>query len=413
MPPLRSSNAQGRQKSCTECVKAKRRCDIRQPCCARCNRQSLQCFYPGVSKQTAGPSDVASSQSGVDIVTTSTALDDDLVTSAFDHEEINFGLDEQILDFETGFDITPDNLLHQLSGVFPSHESALTARRPQSPMKLSIFQWTHIAPSSRARVGYAIEQLKLAPLTMVASNSTLWCHARFYDEDMPRPMQAAYATCALYNARNDANAEFVIRHITSQVDELVATSLPTAPAGVIARAHALILYQVMLLFCDNIRCFSVAEAVVDHLDEVGYALLGLSSEQTDCLDSLPLYPSATAHTAWKSYIYRETLRRTVLSLYQLVTLSRMLLGRPNKCAPSLSRGNYVTLSAHLWQAKSAFDFAMAWNEKQHFLVYELDFTHFLTHGQPEDLDGFAKTMLVGLHGIDDIKGWLYERGGAL
>lgn len=322
-------------------------------------------------------------------------------------------LDEQVRDFDAPFDLTSVDPFDQIDSTFTDHGDHLTIRRPHSPVKLSAYSWAHVAPTSRSRIGYAIEQLKLAPQMMVASNSTLWCHAMFYDEDMPRPMQDAYATCALYSARNDTNAEFVYRHIASQVTGLVTMSIPTSPTAVISRAHALMLYQTMLISSDNIRSFSIAEAIINQLEDVGYALLSLSSQQTDSLDQLPLYPSATAHTAWKSFIFRETLRRTVLSLYQLVALSRMLLGRPNECAPNLSRGNYVTLSTHLWRAKSAFDFAMAWNEQHHFLVHELDFTNFLANGRPDDIDDFAKTMLVSLHGIDDMKGWFHERGGVL
>ncbi|KAJ4992993.1 ADP-ribosylation factor 1 [Stagonosporopsis vannaccii] len=354
-------------------------------------------------------------RSDVNITTTPTLQDAGLTISTFDFEVLDFPptIDEQILSFEAPFDTISGNLLEQMSSTSSGQENHLTVVRPHTPVKLSTYSWAHIAPSSRSRIGYAIEQLRLTPKMMVASNSTLWSHTMFYEEGMPRSMQDAYATCALYNARNDTNAEFVIRHIASQVTELVGMSTPTAPTTIIARAHALMLYQTMLLFGDNIRHFSIAEAIIDHLEESGHALLGLSNQQMDSHDPLPLHPSATAHAAWKSFIFRETLRRTVLSLYQLLTLSRMLLGRIHECAPDLSQGNYVTLSAHLWRAKSAFDFAVAWNKRQHFLVHELDFTEFLANSRPDDIDEFSKTMLVALHGIDDMKGWFHERGGAL
>ncbi len=150
-----------------------------------------------------------------------------------------------------------------------------------------------------------------------------------------------------------------------------------------------------------------------HLEEIGYSLLDLSGQQTDPFDALPLYPSTEACAAWKSYIYRETLRRTVLSLYQFVAICRVLSGRLEHCASRLSRGNIVTVSAHLWQAESAFDFALAWNSQEHFLIHDLDFTELLKNGRSEDVDEFTKTMLVGLHGVDNVRGWLYTKGGCL
>lgn len=71
----------------------------------------------------------------------------------------------------------------------------------------------------------------------------------------------------------------------------------------------------------------------------------------------------------------------------------------------------MTLSAHLWNAKSAFDFAVAWNEKSHFLVKDLDFSEVMRDAEPDDVDDFAKMMLVGLMGIDDVRGWFYMKGG--
>ena len=71
----------------------------------------------------------------------------------------------------------------------------------------------------------------------------------------------------------------------------------------------------------------------------------------------------------------------------------------------------MTLSAHLWSAKNAFDFAVAWNERKHFLVHDLDFKEVLSDAQPDDVDDFAKTMLVGMLGFDDVKGWFYTKHG--
>ncbi|KAF3051058.1 hypothetical protein E8E11_010406 [Didymella keratinophila] len=255
-----------------------------------------------------------------------------------------------------------------------------------------------------------MDQLNLAPKTIVEANATLWSHAAFYNEYMPQSMQDAQAACALFNAKNDTNADFVIRHITNRVEELLTTHIPTNPVEVAARAHALLLYQMMFVLGGDVRLHSHVEALLPHLEEAGSALLEICKNEVDPTGPLPLYPSTAARNAWKSFILRETLRRTVLSLYQFLAICQLLLGRRDTCAPSLARGNKVTLSAHLWRAGSAFDFAVAWNERKHFVVHDLDFTEVLRDAQPDDIDEFAKTMLVGLHGIDDVKGWFYTRG---
>lgn len=110
-------------------------------------------------------------------------------------------------------------------------------------------------------------------------------------------------------------------------------------------------------------------------------------------------------------IFRETLRRTVIFLHLFVTICNLFFGQLDTRASHLFEGNKVTLSAHLWNAKSAFNFVMAWNVRKHFLVHDLDLTEVLEETEPDDFDDdFAKTMLVGLQGIDDVKGWFYTRG---
>ncbi|KAJ4313665.1 hypothetical protein N0V94_006835 [Neodidymelliopsis sp. IMI 364377] len=248
---------------------------------------------------------------------------------------------------------------------------------------------------------------------MVEENATLWCHATLYEEEMPKTLQDAHAACALYVSRNDVNVEFVVRHISNRAKELIATDTPIDPIEILARAHALMFYQIMLVFGGDVRSYGQAEILLSHLEHVGNLLLALNAQQCDPTDTLPIYPSSAARAAWTSFVFRETLRRTVLSLYQFVALCHLLQGgQVSFCTPELVQGNRITLSAHLWGAKSALDFAVAWNEKAHLLVHDLDFSEVLSTAHPDDIDNFAKVMLVGLQGIDDVKGWFHTHGVA-
>ncbi|KAF3037309.1 hypothetical protein E8E12_001906 [Didymella heteroderae] len=405
MPPARALNVQGRQKSCSECVKGKRKCDNGRPRCARCSRQRLSCTYPQQpSKLPASPAfGDHSSQPEQVTRTTTELLEADAAPGPFDFDEIYVAtaVEDQSFDFECATAVTSLSSFKQFTGAANDLESPIGSHSLYSPAKASSFSWTHIDPQAKARVGYAMVQLKRAPQMMVESNSTLWSHAALYDEYMPRPMQDAQAACALYNNMNDINTDFVIRHITSRVGELLTTPMPTGSVDVAARAHALMLHQVMFVFGADVRLHSHVEALLPHLEEVGSVLLDLCRQEVEPTGPLPLYPGTAARSAWRSFIRRESLRRTLLSLYQFVALCHLLLGRRDACAPSLAQGNKMTLSAHLWRAESAFDFAVVWNEKKHFVVHDLDFTEVLRDAQPDDIDDFANTMLVGLQGIDD------------
>jgi len=285
------------------------------------------------------------------------------------------------------------------------HRTGSQARKPFSAAHLSCF--------AQARVAYSIEHFKSAPKMMVEQKCTPWAHPMLYDEYMPRSLEDAYASCALYITKNDTNAEFVARYITSRAEELTATNLPTTSFEILARTQALILYQIMLMFGGNVGFHARAESLLPYLNDIGTLLLPIAAEETDPLGTIPLYPGTAAQSAWRSYIMRESARRTYLSTVHLTVMCTLLNGQLKSCSHDLILNNRVTLSAHLWKAANAFDFAMAWNEKKHFVIKELDFTQVLKDAQPDDLDVFGNMLLVGIKGMDDMRGWYHTRGGTL
>lgn len=70
-----------------------------------------------------------------------------------------------------------------------------------------------------------------------------------------------------------------------------------------------------------------------------------------------------------------------------------------------------TFNAHLWNATSEFDFKVAWREKNHFMIRNLEFDEVLTQACPEDVEDFGKAFLVLIRGLDDIREWFYKKGG--
>jgi len=52
-----------------------------------------------------------------------------------------------------------------------------------------------------------------------------------------------------------------------------------------------------------------------------------------------------------------------------------------------------TLSRHLWEADSSFEFARMWKEKPHFIIANYSFEHFIQCGRGEDVDDFAEILL--------------------
>lgn len=65
----------------------------------------------------------------------------------------------------------------------------------------------------------------------------------------------AHAACALYITKNDTNANFVAKHIMGRAKELADSPMSTSPNEILARAHALILYQIMLIFGSDVSAW--------------------------------------------------------------------------------------------------------------------------------------------------------------
>lgn len=316
------------------------------------------------------------------------------------------------LDFDFPADSSCANPFSATLRHSPDLEDQMAVQRSYTKSKTS-FSLTHLSSFAKARMGYFVEHMKLVPRMMVEQNCTLWMHPMLYEDHMPRCLQDAYGACALYIAKSPTNAERVGRHIQSRAEDLMNTPVADSPLEILARTHAIMLHQIMLVFGGDFRLYAQAEALLPYLENMGAHLLRIAAEEKEPVGPLSLYPATAAQSAWKSYIFRESTRRTLLAAFQITVMCRVLGGQMTSCAENAALGSSITLSAHLWNATNAVDFAMSWNTKNHFVVKDLDFTYILENAQPDDLDVFANMLLISLQGIDDIRGWYCTRGGTL
>jgi hypothetical protein len=186
MPPDRGRrlNPQGRQKSCSECAKAKRRCDLQQPHCIRCTRQKLTCTYPPhpYSSSTVTPASQPDTPEIFDNVNTPGIA----AWPGIDIPSLPTAIDTDFLDF----DLNPPHTCYDLE-VDVEGRTITSAQSPHvipqfSQKALSAFM---LSPFSDARVAYSLEQWKMTPEMMVKENCTHWCHAKLYDDYMPQQLQ--------------------------------------------------------------------------------------------------------------------------------------------------------------------------------------------------------------------------------
>jgi hypothetical protein len=189
MPPDRNHipNPQGRQKSCTECAKAKRKCDLQQPHCLRCTRQKLTCSYPPqphASKRMTPKSLVSTPIVDEGLQEAPAPFDFDIdiqdITSA-EAELLNFDFDVPVNPLGRGDD---QDLDRRLITDMPTPCSASSSKK-----SLPIFSMFMLSPLVESRVVYPLEQMKLAPKMFVEKNATHWSHPMLYEDYMPNPLQ--------------------------------------------------------------------------------------------------------------------------------------------------------------------------------------------------------------------------------
>lgn len=53
-----------------------------------------------------------------------------------------------------------------------------------------------------------------------------------------------------------------------------------------------------------------------------------------------------------------------------------------------------TISKHLWEADSPFEFARMWREKPQFIITNYKLEKFLQFGRSEDVDEYAEILLT-------------------
>ncbi|TQB67559.1 hypothetical protein MPDQ_005266 [Monascus purpureus] len=366
-----------RRKSCDACWMAKRRCDFALPACLRCARRNLPCVYPGqqpaISQEPS--SDISLLMEQVDGLSSSIYVGPQGTGNASSGAP-TFSTMDPVLD---GSDT---ELVHLISPVFHpavrDQNNCMAILRTRSSRPVS----TIIA----TRLQFAIDRIKEAPRTTVLENQTPWSHSQLYKDGMPRAMQ----------------------------EDLLSPLPPTTPLEALAHTQALILYQIMYVFDGTIHALASAESLIPALERSALYLRNfIHMPDSDSMESEGSILSTMEPVMdfWSLRVFQESARRTFMFAFYLIQVYNLLQNdRLIQCDGRLGLVSAWYSSTHLWRAQNAFDFAVAWAEKEHLLVYNVDFSQLLQHGQPGDMDSFAKMMLSTSLGIDRAKAWFYSKG---
>ncbi|EGX88039.1 C6 finger domain protein, putative [Cordyceps militaris CM01] len=401
---IERDNPPPRRKSCTPCIKAKRRCEYPDAttaaaACMRCARRGVMvCDYPHHHRQRTGtttPQGVTSTLTELaevrtaqlqDWLTMPPPVDMDIgpLINGVDRSGFEVGGGLADLDHATicgDWEWLPGPYLHAEMATADDYNYVPTLAffdPGTAVLAPAAQQLAYIAALLRSRLAFAVELMRRAPRTMVARLETPWSHHLLYQQAMPAAMQDALGCCALYLARTGSNAGVVFALLGARVHALLAAAA-AAPATLqqtLAHTHALLLYQAMQLFDDD----------------------GVLRE------------------TWQDWALNESARRTVLVSFYMLQAYRAMTGGVEGQPPRCTALRHAwTLSRALWCARNEGAWEKAWTDGRWWVVTNSR-TRWerMTHeAAPQDVDAFGRMWMTALMGVEEAEGWFARKGGVL
>lgn len=297
-----------RKKSCKQCVKAKRRCDLGYPCCKRCFSKALDCAYPNASVREA---EVVIRQRTPDLAPLDHIGDSNLVgfQPAFDPAILHVPNSDSHSSSspESWSDIGGDGQKEQdgsnRQALDGSNSQVLYWRRSQEPAVSRQVMPKIWAPSwlSEEQLLFMVSRMRSFVPTLAFTGANTFVHTALYQSQQPTAFQDSIGLSALYLAKTKQNAPILIKSIDEKINGLVARSNGWALLEHLAAVQALIVYQIIRLFDGDLGQAGVA-ARHNQLLELWAARLWKRSFAEPIAFS----------KAWDAWVFYESLRRTVM-----------------------------------------------------------------------------------------------------
>ena len=246
----------------------------------------------------------------------------------------------------------------------------------------------------------ALHHFKTWPEKWVKEGKAPFIHPRLYTTTgMPRPLQDAYAACAIYSTKTDQNEFVAFTVIESKANDILHS--PEQPdwttMDLLAAVQALLIYQFIRLLDGDIRQRASAEKAEKTLQAWTEQLKATTAEAQ-------AYTTSTA-PSWQSWALGESIRRTI-------TMSFFLRG-----AYSLKKegfctfgddvsANSFTAQRRLWEARSPLEWERIKQAYNPHWVPKMDFDRVIQESTREELDDFGVVLMTTYKGQDVVDHWL-------
>ncbi|KAL5390144.1 hypothetical protein PMIN02_007096 [Paraphaeosphaeria minitans] len=354
-----------RKKSCKQCVKAKRRCDLGYSCCKRGFSKSLDCAYPNASVREA---EVVIRQRTPDLAPLGHVGDSNLIGL----QPAGCDFDPAILPVST-LDSNPSSSPESWSDVVRDGEKEQDARNRQ------VLFWERGQEPAVSR--------QVLP--------KMWAPSWLNEDQllfMPTAFQDSISLSALYLAKTKQNAPILTKSIDGKINALIARSNGWSLQEHLAAVQALIVYQIIRLFDGDLGQAGTA-ARQNQLLELWTAHLWKRSFTQPIAFS----------KSWDAWVFYESLRRTVMISvfmrggWNALTQHGLCDQVPVLARLPLSKGD------GFWKVgEEEFDRRAAWVDGRDQLIAYGDFSQDWKPGEDVgELTEFQRLLLAACRGHTD------------
>lgn len=396
------------RRSCRDCAKAKRRCDLNSPC-YRCRVRSLQCTYE--NPRSTRPVAVAEVADGEDptstvsprSVTRVNAAEMPGVNMAFGPLEYNnatagLTLTGSALPFFPDYDLDWPDIMENIDHfAVPDQVGADNTAPTRSVLAGEIYQ---------ERIILAVKQFKSWPGMYANRGHIPFIHARLYTHHLPSVVQEALGMCSLYTLRNSHNEHLVNRCISQAARRLIKEHCESDNMSVteqLASVQALCLYQIVQLFDGDIALRSQAEAAGPVLDRWLRRLKCHAKPVNDALRNATHLESA--HEAWWAWVFDECVRRTLIVGFSIEGLYSFLKNGWDASHHDFAELGFYAQRA-LWTAPSEYFWLAALQDHLLLPVWFRTWESDTAQAQPSDMEELGMIMMGFIKGADYCRHWL-------
>jgi hypothetical protein len=345
-----------RRKSCETCFKARRKCNLAQPICSRCERNHKSCHY-------MHPTHALKSNNAFNTAGTTTI------------QTVAEAVSADWMSYPKQFD----------TYALQSLDRKLTVRpRPEVPEIPGPLGQLEPVRGNSASFAWVFNQFREYPLAFATTAETVFINKALYQDAFPRPLRAAFGICAACITMTERNRSVLFQALDDEISELLTPSLTNTILEDLVKLQAAVLYQTIRIYHGGIEHRITAERQEYIVRAYGLKLLQRAkSELQDVKET------------WETWLLMESIRRTVHIAFKLYTIYAAF--KYGACSETNAIASLpISSKSGAWVSR---DIYQQYPERDETIPYS-DFKLIWDAFPRREREPWEKLLFVGCEGID-------------